>query len=286
MSGLLTDFHTGPPTLVDGLVNAQIDCANRGLAYGDGLFETLPLDNGAPRRWSLHYARMRDGAARLFMPCPAPETWLEDITRVHHLGGGPPLAVLKLLLVRAAGSRGYAPPTEAGAIRIVQLFRFPQARETGRVFVAITCATPLGLNPRLAGVKHLNRLEQVLGAREVALADADEGVMCDVDGQPVSGTRANLFIVRDGVVLTPPVVRAGIAGVMRARLLAHRGTVRVQEAALSGDDLRHCDEMFFTNVLRGMESVDVLRLPEGERRLTRPVSARLCAELAIEGVLP
>jgi 4-amino-4-deoxychorismate lyase len=114
---ILTDRTPRPTTLVDGKLTEQIDCLNRGTAYGDGLFETIALVTSAPRLWPRHFARLRAGAARLFIECPAEQIWLTDLAAALTQRGPSAWLVLKLMLIRGAGSRGYAPDLAAPPVR-------------------------------------------------------------------------------------------------------------------------------------------------------------------------
>jgi len=259
----LTAPHN-PLTLVDGAATDFIRCSDRGLAYGDGLFETLPLIDGEPQHWERHFRRLSHSAARLFIECPTEAEFLADIAAANARRAPSPRAVLKIILTRGSGGRSYGPPEQACPVRIVQIFDWPPARTAAEPFTAIVCAIHLGANPALAGVKHLNRLEQVLGAREVAEAGVDEGLMLDPDDQVVAGTRSNVFGVRDGVLFTPRLDRAGIAGVMREVVIEHcrRSGQRVVERALTLHELQTCAEIFFTNSIRGLQSLACLRLDD------------------------
>ncbi|HET8883771.1 MAG TPA: aminodeoxychorismate lyase [Solimonas sp.] len=259
-------------TLIDGLPADRIAADSRGLAYGDGVFRTLLVHAGAVVHIDDHLAVLARDAARLDLEMPDAASWRTDS---QQLGAGQPLAVLKWLLVRRSAGRGYRAATR-DAQRIVQLA--PLTTPQRPAAVAAIAALRLASQPALAGVKHLNRLEQVLAARE--LRDGiDELLMCDHDGRLVGGLRSNLFWVREGRLLTPVLDRCGVAGTMRGRVMrlaAHLGIdcreVREPPAALAG-----CDEMFVTNALIGIWPLQ--RLDGRELVAPGPVTERLRREL-------
>ncbi len=228
-----------------------LDAADRGLAYGDGLFETMLAHGGRLPWWSQHRARLRAGARRLDLPFP--EDALLDAVLSEALAKAPN-GVIKLLLTRGAGGHGYAPCAGTGNEAVAEptlLCRVgPRPTPTTHPVYVDLLALRLAVQPALAGMKHLNRLEQVLGAREAAERGLDDGLMADVEGGLTCSTRANLFVCLDGRWLTPPVDRAGVAGVARAILLDTWPGLSVERMAL--DALGRVDALFLANALRGI----------------------------------
>jgi len=165
-------------------------------------------------------------------------------------------AVLKVIVTRGSGGRGYRVPDKPAATRIVQLHNWPvfspSCAEHG---VAVrVCETRLGHNKALAGIKHLNRLEQVLARREWSDPDIMEGLLLDADGHLVEGTMSNLFLVKEGTLLTPDLQRCGVAGVMRTRVLelADRLSFAADIRQLEMQHLLAADEVFICNSLIGI----------------------------------
>lgn len=231
---------------------------DRGLAYGDGLFETLRVADGQIPLLARHLARLREGCGRLAIPLDEPLLRQELDAFGQQLGRG----VCKLILTRGRGQRGYAPPRPAAPQRLLQGAPLPaypaENRERGvRLF---PCVTRLAEQPRLAGLKHLNRLEQVLARSEWQSADYAEGLMRDMSGRIVEGVFSNLFLVRDGVLLTASLERCGVAGVMRAELLARASAAGwpVEVRDLADVDLAEADEVFLCNSLYGIWPVVAL----------------------------
>jgi 4-amino-4-deoxychorismate lyase len=217
---------------------------DRGLAYGDGLFETMRVHRGDVPWWDAHWARLERGARRLGLPLPD-VAQVRDEARAMIEGNDD--AVLKLQVTRGSGGRGYAPPDVSEPTWLLSCHPVPVAMRPA--LVLMWCEMRLAEQPALAGIKHCNRLEQVLARREVLAADADEGVMCDDAGRVVSATSANLFVMRSGMWSTPPVDRCGVAGVCRAHLLP---ALQAEERPLSRQDVESADALFLCNAVRGI----------------------------------
>lgn len=233
---------------------AAPDPGHRGIAYGDGLFETMRVQAGAVPWWDAHWARLALGAARLGIALPDAAFARAQAGALFADGGD---GVLKLVVARGGIARGYAP--QAGAPPAWQLSRHPLPAPPAAGLRLHWCDTRLALQPALAGIKHCNRLEQVLARAECDAAGCDEGLVRDTEGFVVSATAANLFVLRGGRWSTPPVDRCGVAGVCRARLLP---ALHAQEARLSVADVEGADAVFLCNAVRGILPVASL----GSRR--------------------
>ncbi|MGH8351917.1 MAG: aminodeoxychorismate lyase [Pseudomonas sp.] len=237
---------------VDGRPAEALSVKDRGLAYGDGLFETIGVKSGRPALLERHLTRLAVGCARLAIPCDEALIRAELLAFCAGLGEG----VAKLILTRGDGLRGYAPPQPAQPRRILQggpapAYPAPNAEQGVRLF---PCATRLAEQPLLAGLKHLNRLEQVLARAEWQDSEHAEGLMLDVSGRVVEGVYSNLFLVNDGGLLTAELSRCGVAGVMRAELLvrAERLGIPVAVRDLGYSELLEADEVFLCNSLYGV----------------------------------
>lgn len=244
---------------VDGRPAEQLSLLDRGLAYGDGLFETIAVRQGRPRLLPRHLARLGEGLQRLRLPLNLPVLEAELLAFCAELGEG----VTKLIVTRGEGLRGYAAPATAQPRRILlgspaPAYAVGNTEQGVRLF---PCATRLAEQPLLAGLKHLNRLEQVLARSEWQDPAYAEGLMCDASGRVIEGVFSNLFLVRDGVLLTAELSRCGVAGVMRAELLqqaAARG-IALQVRDISLDELLAADEAFLCNSLYGIWPVRELQ---------------------------
>lgn len=203
--------------LVNGENASTVAVSDRGLLYGDGLFETVLVDHGRAVLWPFHLARLELGCERLALPMPEVDLLAQELARV---ASGRLRCVVRISLTRGEGERGYR-PVASTPTRIVAVF--PAPRQDPRLLrpgVRVRwCETRLGRQPRLAGLKHLNRLEQVLARAEWDDEDIFEGLMSDSDGAVIGATAANLFIVRRGQLLTPALDQAGVAGTCRAWIL-------------------------------------------------------------------
>lgn len=228
---------------------ARIEPGNRGLAYGDGVFETMRVHHRKLPLWPRHLARLREGASRLGIAL-AEVAFVE--ARIAELADGVEAGVLKLLLTRGDGGRGYAPPADAAPVWLLSLHALPPVQGSLRLHV---CETRLALQPLLAGIKHCNRLEQVLARAECERAGRDEGLVLDAEGNVVSATAANLLVLREGRWSTPPMDRCGVAGVLRGWLL-EQGLAEV--ATVSMDDVESADAVALCNAVRGILPVSSL----------------------------
>ena len=220
---------------------------DRGLAYGDGLFETMRVHRGGIPWWDAHWARLAHGAARLRIPLPDATRVREEAGALFATGGE---GVLKLLLTRGSGGRGYAPPEYPTPTWMVSRHELPLPAAAG--LRLHWCDIRLAQQPALAGIKHCNRLEQVLARAESVAAGADDGLLRDADGNVVCATSANLFVLRDGRWSTPPVDRCGVAGVCRALLVS---ALRACEGTSSPADVEAADAVFLCNAVRGILAV-------------------------------
>lgn len=240
---------------VDFVDGDRIPAADRGFTYGDGLFETLRMVDGRVPLWPRHVARLRDGCARLRMPAPDTDAILAEAGR---LATGLGDAVARVTLSRGDGVRGYALPPSQQPRVVVQVS--PLSLDAGASSEGISvrlCETRLATQPLLAGMKHLNRLEQVLARAEWSDATWTEGLMLDDRGDVVCATAANVFAVFDGQLVTPPVDRCGVAGVARAEILAVRA---VEVASIGPARLAEADEVFLTSAVRGILPVRVFAI--------------------------
>ncbi len=239
--------------LINGTARTQLDARDRGLHYGDGVFTTLRVRDGAAALWEQHAARLLAGCNRLGITPPQAAQLHAEALRVC---AGAARGVLKIIITRGAGGRGYAPPQPESPTRIVALYPwpdFPEKNWSEGVAVRVN-EMRLARNPRLAGIKHLNRLEQVLARAEWNDTAIAEGLMLDDHDQVIEATAANLFAVRDGKVLTPALHECGVAGVMRTVVmeLARSAGLAVRECGLNLDDVRGADEIFLTNSVMGV----------------------------------
>lgn len=241
-------------------VGSSLDANDRGLLYGDGVFETLLVHQGQPVWWREHWQRLARGAQVLGLPLPD-EVWVRQQCQL--LLGDSDRAVLKIILTRGIGGHGYAAAEDLVPTVVLSLHPAPEPRSAS---IAVRwCRMALAIQPALAGIKHLNRLEQVLARAEWNDPAIAEGLMCDTQGRVVCATAGNVFARIGGRWLTPPVRYCGIAGILRAWLLDN--IADAGEIELSPDQVNRAEALFICNSVRGILPVgrlDLVQWPEHE----------------------
>lgn len=242
-----------PAAWVNGEAAETVRLADRGLQYGDGLFETLAVQDGHIRRLDPHLDRLRDGCARLRLPMPDEAMLRRELDRAAE---GESRAVLKLILTRGPGGRGYRPPESPSVTRLVLRHAWPDypADWYTQGIELRVCTTRLAVGSPLAGLKHLNRLEQVLARAEWG-EGAQEGLMLDAEDRVVEGTMSNLFASpAEGRLVTPDVSRSGVAGVTRRHILerARAEGLSVEVHSLTLEKLLESREVFVCNSIAGV----------------------------------
>jgi 4-amino-4-deoxychorismate lyase len=238
--------------LVNGVATASLPVSDRGLAYGDGVFRTFAVRNGRVRAWRRQVAKLAADAGALGIPCPG-ETVLR--TEVGEAARDAAQCAVKIIVTRGSGARGYAYAGAHAPTRIVStspLPPHPQHWHERGVAVRM-CSLRLARQPALAGIKHLNRLENVLARAEWNDPDIAEGLLQDSAGCVIGGTMSNLFLLMRDVLVTPDLSQCGVAGVTRERVIeaARRNGVTCRVAAVSLEELLASTEAFLVNSLIG-----------------------------------
>ncbi len=238
--------------LINGKHKNTLASTDRGLHYGDGLFETIEVIQGLPVFFAQHLTRLKKGCQVLKIPYPAEALLLDEITQVSK---GIQHGVVKLMLTRGSGGRGYRPPETIQVTRLVALYPFPDYLESYKTqgIKARFCELRLGLNSVLAGLKHNNRLEQVL-ARSEWQDEFQEGLMLNLNEHVIEGTMSNLFVVKEQKIYTPEITLSGVKGVMREIIItiARKNQIPVQEVSLTADFVLDADELFVSNSVIGI----------------------------------
>ena len=242
---------------VNGQPSETLPATDRGLLYGDGVWETVGVKAGQPQLLGWHLERLQQGLQALAINTLDMAILQREITAFcAHATADLPRAVLKIIVTRGAGVRGYSPHGCEQPTRILQCTpwaQYPVAYYAQGIRLAL-CETRLAHQPRLAGFKHLNRLEQVLARVEFG-SEFQEGLVRDYAGNVIEGTMSNLFVVQaDGSVLTPDLTACGIAGVMRrfiVQTLAEWG-ICCHIRGVTWNDVQDAQALFMTNSLIGI----------------------------------
>jgi 4-amino-4-deoxychorismate lyase len=239
--------------LVNGKLGNLISIRDRGLLYGDGVFRTLRAIQGKAQHWLLHYQKILHDCTALGIDCPDIGLLTDEL---HSLLALHPEGAVKLIVTRGEGTRGYAPLGCAATTHlwdVSPLPDYPADWATSGIKTQF-CHLRLSHQPLLAGIKHLNRLENVLAATEPDAAKIPEKLIMDADANIIGGTRSNIFLVSKGKLVTPDLSRCGVAGVQRDRVMAwaaqHNMPLQVRDVGL--DEVLHADELFVVNSIIGI----------------------------------
>lgn len=239
--------------LLNGEHKQHLTFLDRGFQYGDGLFETIAVHNGTPVFLEQHLRRLLQGCQRLLISPPNAELLKREALQLIDISEH---AVLKIIITRGVGGRGYQQPHPVNPTRILSLHPFPSYPDDyfRQGITAQFCRTQLGLNPVLAGIKHLNRLEQVMARAEWHTADIQEGLMLDFEGNVIAGTMSNFFLVRDNVVYTPVIKNCGVEGILKkiVSTLAKENGIQVIAKNISKQEVYDAHELFVTNSIIGI----------------------------------
>ena len=239
--------------LLNGERRHCIDISDRGFQYGDGLFETIEVADGKPLFFQQHLQRLLKGCERLLIPFPDLDLLEREAVQ---LCSGLDRAVLKLIITRGSGGRGYRQPDCIVPTRLLSVHPFPVYPDYFQTKGVVTrfCNQRLAVNPSLAGIKHMNRLEQVLARAEWQDNEVQEGLMLDYEDHVVEGTMSNLFFVKDDVLHTPDLCKCGIRGILRGIVvdLANRNNIVVCEQQFKRQSVLEADEIFVTNSVIGI----------------------------------
>ena len=229
----------------------------RGFQYGDGLFETIAIRQGEPRLWDYHVRRLEAGCTRLALKRPAGTALRHSLgTAIAKSTGDSDFCIGKIIVTAGVLERGYGRATPTDPLIYIGVFpAVPVKRPAYEKGVAtMLCETRLAVGSPVAGLKTLNRIEQVLARSECLSTGAFEGLTLDADGRLICGTMSNVFVVRNKTIATPALDRCGVAGTMRQfvlDLLEKKGT-DAEVCDLEWEDLVAADEVFITNSQMGL----------------------------------
>jgi 4-amino-4-deoxychorismate lyase len=242
--------------LINGGLDQAISPLDRGFAYGDGVFRTMVMRNGLPDFWPMHYQKLVADCSAIGIVCPSAELLMSDLQQLFSVEE---IAVAKIIITRGEGNRGYTPPAITAPTRAVIKSKMPEyPLENFREGVHLCiCETRLANQPKLAGIKHLNRLENVLARMEWQDANITsgivEGVMLDVHGNVIECTSANIIARFGEMLITPALDLCGIAGITRQHILemAHKLSLSTAIEVFDLNKLYQADEMIVCSSLYG-----------------------------------
>ena len=266
--------------LVNGTRSGEVSATDRGLAYGDGIFRTFPARRGRALHWARQFAKLAHDCTALGILPPAADALERDVVTACE---GERDCAVKIIVTRGPARRGYGYGGGDAPTRIVSseaLGAHAAAHAESGVSVRL-CTLRLSHQPALAGLKHLNRLENVIARSEWSDPAIAEGILLDLDERVIGGTMTNIFVVRDGIVMTPPLNRCGVAGVTRDRVIeaARALSLPCCVRALSWADVLDSEEVFLVNSLAGVWPVRALDGRERDPgRVTRCIQRALYEE--------
>ena len=237
-------------SLINGQRAERISIRDRGFQYGDGCFETVRVLSNKPILWSAHLKRLKNACKTLQLSVNF-ELLKSEITQLLQDNKTADV-ILKITVTRGEGGRGYTPPEHANCTRIIQLIDYVAAdtRTGARVVV---CQHRLSSNSLLGGIKHLNRLDQVIASAQIP-ADFDEGLCLDEQGSVIEGCRSNLLLAIDNQLVTPDLGKSGVEGVMLNYLIDKFKVLdtRVLRKTISLRELKTASEIFLCNSVFGI----------------------------------
>lgn len=238
--------------MVNGTWQDSIAVLNRGLHYADGLFETIKMQQGKPQFWQRHLRRLQHGCQALGLVCPAENSLYAELQQVS---ASWPMAVAKIILARRWQGRGYYAqrPSETERIVLASAYQPPTASQYATGWRLRICQTPASINAKLAGIKHLARLEQVM-ARSEWQDTYDEGIMLNPFGQIIEATSANIFFIYKETLLSPDLSNSGVKGILRELVLEQAKSLGISTVIrdIPLNEISDFSEVFICNSLIGI----------------------------------
>ena len=265
--------------LINGGSEQAISVFDRGFAYGDGVFRTMQMRSGLPVNWPFHYQKLVADCAVIGIVCPSAELLMSDFQKlfeIDNFADETPYTseVAKIIITRGEGERGYAPPAVTVPTRVIIKSAMPNYAELNyqQGVQLRVCETRLALQPKLAGIKHLNRLENVLARMEWREESIFEGLLLDQVGNVIECTMSNVFARFGNRLITPDLSQCGVAGITRQRILGLRKVLglSVLVESLTLVQLLQADEVIICNSLYGafqVNSIDNKVWPQQELAL-------------------
>ncbi|HSI24297.1 MAG TPA: aminodeoxychorismate lyase [Methylotenera sp.] len=272
--------------LVNGSFNQTISPFDRGFAYGDGVFRTIKMVGGLPQHWPQHYQKLVADCAAINIVCPSAELLMSDLSQLFLADTETEYhpTVAKIIITRGEGNRGYTPPAITAPMRVVlksDMPDYPESRFSEGVTLTV-CETRLATQPKLAGIKHLNRLENVLARMEWHNPDIAEGLMLDMHDNVIECTAANIFARFGDALITPDLQQCGVAGITRQRIIEIAPTLSLKPnvETFNLEKLYQADEVVICNSLYGAWQVKAVQAADTQQMIkTGALSANIRAAL-------
>tara|TARA_R110000782_G_scaffold235939_9_gene322028 strand:+ start:911 stop:1744 length:834 start_codon:yes stop_codon:yes gene_type:complete len=246
-------------SLINGNSSDAISLFDRGLQYGDGLFETIAVEKGSLLCWDEHIERLQSGCSRLKLPIPNQDALFEE---ARHLTGSVERGIIKITITRGQGGRGYALPVNVDSTRIISLYPWPEYsfENPGNGIKVHICHYRYAYNSVLAGIKHLNRLEQILARSEWTDNSIAEGIVLDHDGNVIEGTMSNIFYIKNETLNTPDLSACGVNGIIRQKIITLATELDLELCInnISLKSLMEADEAFMCNSIIGVWPIRML----------------------------
>jgi aminodeoxychorismate lyase len=241
--------------LIDGEVESKISIFNRNMQYGDGLFETCVAKNNKVLFWENHFDRLNNGCERLNIKKIENSIWLKDIKKALSLSSENN-CIVKLILSRGNSLRGYSYSKDIEPIRVVIVSKLSEYI-TKKTYSLEYAMSGFHSNPKLAGIKHCNRLEQIMARTNML---ADEAIMLDESRSIISVTQGNIYFIFGNKLVTPKLDKCGVIGSRRPIILelSRFINLEVAEDKISINQLEKADEVFVANSLIGIQPVTLI----------------------------
>ena len=258
-----------PIVLINGAKQSKISIFNRNSQFGDGLFETCLVENKKILFWINHFDRLNRGCKQLKITKVDESVWLSDVKKALSLCNYD-RCVVKLILSRGESQRGYGFKDDIKPVRAVIISELQKAT-LNNSFSLEYCQSGYDSNPKLAGIKHCNRLEQILAR---AGLKSDEGIMLDENCNVISVTQGNIYAIHGNTLITPKLDKCGVEGTRRAVILdlAKLQGIKVKVEALSVEKLGQADEVFISNSIKEIQSIGQIgEISFGESPITKKI---------------
>ena len=251
-------------SLINGIAADYININDRSIHYGDGLFETILCNDNNLYYWQQHFQRLQTSAEQLKITCPPEQVFLDDITKLLTGNDSRSACAIKIIVSRGTGERGYKFSKNTAVNRLVMLSSLDAGHSSvlsrkllqGELFI---CRQQVSINENLAGLKHLNRLENVMARNEWDAGYID-GLMLNANQHVIEGSMSNLFAITGDQLFTPDLKLSGVNGIMREMIIDLAGKIDIKTTVtnLTIDEISTMDELFITNSLLGMKAVTKL----------------------------